>query len=56
MTNKEIKGIIDNDIKKYGVLEAFKKVVVGTIKANISEFKKIPKSFGQFNYMGVSNE
>lgn len=51
MTNNEIKKIIEKDINNYGVLETFKKVVVGTISRNAPEFKKMPKSFEKILYL-----
>lgn len=51
MTNKEIKIIIENDIKEIGTVEAFKKVIIDTIKANVPQFKKMPKSFEKILYL-----
>lgn len=51
MTNNEIKKIIEKDINECGVLEAFKKIVTGTISKNVPEFKKMPKSFEKILYL-----
>lgn len=53
LTKAEIKRAIESDIKELGVYEAFKKLVLGNIKAVIPQFDKAPKSLQKV--MALSN-